>query len=277
MKNYMHHYLVISMLLLAMILVPTGVALGQTGTEIGFFDEVKIAPESQVEVPIQIKRVQNLFALDVSFSFDPKVVTAEDADPNTPGIQMALGKFLDPGLVLTNSIDNTSGTGRFVMTQYNPSKPKSGDGILLVVFFKGVKAGETELKMDFVQLANGDSQEISVVKVNSTLQVSASAPPIVATSIPVHPPTQMVPIPTIILPTETPVYTPTVAATAGSTATVKVATATSAPEVEDEAAAEEGGKSALSPMWWIVIAVVVLVAIGGVVYKIAVKKPYDEV
>ena len=277
MKNYMHHYLVISMLLLAMILVPTGVALGQTGTEIGFFDEVKIAPESQVEVPIQIKRVQNLFALDVSFSFDPKVVTAEDADPNTPGIQMALGKFLDPGLVLTNSIDNTSGTGRFIMTQYNPSKPKSGDGILLVVFFKGVKAGETELKMDFVQLANGDSQEISVVKVNSTLQVSASAPPIVATSIPVHPPTQMIPIPTVILPTETPVYTPTVAATAGSTATLKVATATSVPEAEGEAAAEEGGKTPLSPMWWIIIAVVVLVAIGGVVYKIAVKKPYDDV
>lgn len=277
MKNYMHHYLVISMLLLAMILVPTGVALGQTGTEIGFFDEVKIAPESQVEVPIQIKRVQNLFALDVSFSFDPKVVTAEDADPNTPGIQMALGKFLDPGLVLTNSIDNTSGTGRFVMTQYNPSEPKSGDGILLVVFFKGVKAGETELKMDFVQLANGDSQEISVVKVNSRLQVSASAPPNVATSIPVHPPTQMIPIPTVILPTETPVYTPTVAATAGSTATLKVATATSVPEAEGEAAAEEGGKTPLSPMWWIIIAVVVLVAIGGVVYKLAVKKPDDDV
>lgn len=94
-----------------------------------------------VDVAVEAVDVQELYAFDVTLTFDPTAVEAVDADPNLPGIQLALGMLLDPGFAIVNDADNVAGTAHLAVTQLNPSTPKSGTGSLLVVKLRGKQAG----------------------------------------------------------------------------------------------------------------------------------------
>jgi hypothetical protein len=180
--------LLIVALLAALLLVPSRSIYAQSVTPvpIGVFTERVISPDSRVEIPIEIKNVNGLYALDIAFEFDPKILQAVDADPATPGIQMALGNFLDPGMVLYNTVDNEKGKAHFVMTQVNPSEPKTGNGILLVIYFKAGKQGQSALTLTNAQLSTRDGVEIPTLITNSLVKIEANAPELVATSIPVQ-------------------------------------------------------------------------------------------
>ncbi len=82
-------------------------------------------------------------------------------------------------------MDNQQGIAHFVMTQVNPSEPKSGDGILLVLYLKGLRAGESALTVSSLQISDREGIEILAEGVNSTLTVSTSGPAVKATAIPV--------------------------------------------------------------------------------------------
>lgn len=205
----------------------------QTGTEVGVFEDREIRPGAIVEVPVDIRDVTDLYAFDIEISFDPEYLDFDDADPNKAGIQTGIGTFLDPGMMLMNQIDPEEGTIHVVMTQINPSQPKSGSGNLLVLYLTGLKTGLTTLEVTKVELSTRYGEAIAVSGVDAGIVIAAQAPVVTATSIPVVDPIQITEIPTLDpskippTPTTAPSATPIPTRTATSMATqTRTATAT---------------------------------------------------
>ncbi len=241
-------------------------AQGQGMTEFGVFEAVEIAPGEPIQVPINIRNVRDMYAIDFTLKFDPNIVQVVDADPSIDGIQSALGDFLDPGLLLFNNANNELGTIHFVMSQYNPSKPKSGDGIILIVSFIGVAEGESPLLIDNVTLSSGQATEIEVQVVNSTLKVLEGAPS-PAVTYPVTDTTGLV-----LIGTETPALMETIApaftsasateALAGSIASTAQVNLQEAVKIEEQTSTDH--RYWLMSNWWVLVILLVVVVGFGV-------------
>ena len=238
--------------------------IAQSSAQVGVFDAYQVAPGARLEVPIEIRGVLDLYALDIELSFDPAMLSAEDADPSMDGIQPALGTFLDAGLLIYNSINLETGIIRFAMSQVNPSEAKSGDGILLVVYFVGKTAGESFLTVNSVTLSDRMGNEIPSTGVAAMITVSEGVTAVTSTSIPVQNPTNIIVVPTLAptptptktsVPTQTPI--PTATALSGPTSTQKPAGGVAQPtEMTSQNArgeVEEKSGSSLSRNWWIIL------------------------
>ena len=260
-------------------------ALAQGDVEVGVFEPITTSPGSRIEVPIEIRGVQDLYAFDLEMQFDPAVFDAEDADPNMQGIQTALGTFLDAGLLLFNDVNPETGLVRFAMSQVNPSEGKSGDGILLVLYLSAKTTGESTLTVNSITLSDRKGVEIPTSGVGAVITVSEDAPAVTSTSIPVQDPTNIIIIPTLaptptntLAPTETPM--PTATAMPEPTSTQKPAGGetkptemTSQPEAIGEG--EEKSGSALRENWWIIpLAAVGAAGVGAYLRRL--KKKSDE-
>lgn len=278
MKSY-RTYLMILMIL-AFLLFPHTSVLGQSSenSQIGFFSSPTSAPDTRIEVPLEIQSVQDLFALDLTVKFDPTILQVEDADPNTAGIQVALGKFLDPGLVLFNIADNEKGTIHFVMTQINPSEPKSGNGNLLVIYFKGSKEGISDLTFNNIQLSDRNGNAISAIEKDAAITISNGAPKQAATSIPVQDAALLTQIPTMMpTATATPEVPPTPTLAPGADASTADGSGSG-----NQPITVTGGSTALSLFqmgqlflmknWWIVL-VLLIIVVAMVAYLIVTKNP----
>lgn len=175
------------------------------GAEGGVFDSNAVAPGEVIEVPVEIRNVEDLYAMDIEIQFDPTILQVEDADPDTDGIQVAIGTFLDAGLVLYNTVDNNNGTIHFVMTQVNPSEGKTGSGVVLVIYLRGINVGTSQLAVTFLELASRAGDAIPVEPQSASIEVVESYVPVESTPIPVQdsgesvliPTTQATPMPTI--------------------------------------------------------------------------------
>lgn len=249
-------------------------ARAQDGVQVGVLEMLTTVPDTVVEVPIQVIDVTGLYAVDIELTFDPSVVTAEDADPASPGVQLGIGNFLDAGLVLYNEVDNQQGIARFVMTQVNPSEPKSGSGVLVVLYLKGVQVGKSALLMTNVQLADRTGVEIPAGGVNSTLTVATTGPTVRATAIPVVNPTAVVWLPTPAI-TQAPQASrePQPITETGQTVPTQELTQQVNPTAQKqfipavaagESAAEPQVTSWLVKHWWIVLIAAGLVAALGI-------------
>ena len=292
--TYMKRLLTFS-LALCLCVLPLKLALAQSGAQVGVFDEQLLAPGARVEVPIEIRGAVDLYAIDIELSFDPAMLGAEDADPSMDGVQPALGTFLDAGLLLFNDIDLETGVVRFVMSQVNPSEPKSGDGILLVLYLVGKTAGESFLTVNSITLSDRMGNELPASGVGAMITVAEDAPAVTSTSIPVQEPTGVIVVPTLAatntpLPTAVPTATPVPTATSVPAA---VPTELPAEVVAEEVTSGEatnvvtfpvvgsGGEqedegSSLAGIWWILL-LVGLLTIGAAVYLFVLKKKPDEV
>lgn len=237
--------------------LPLHLASAQTGTQVGIFKEYQIAPDSRLEVPIEIKGATELYAIDVEMTFDPTLLSAEDADADTPGIQPGLGTFLDAGLTLFNEVDTQTGKVRFVMSQVNPSEAKSGNGVILVVYFKAKAEGESPLTISGLTLSTRDGVEIAAEAVSASVRISVNAPVVVATSVPVQNPASLIIVPTLA-PTSTPkptlAPTPTVAPTVVPTVGLATQQAESVPTVASGGTqSAEVDSSSSSSIWWVLV------------------------
>lgn len=270
--------------------MPLQSVMAQGSAEVGVFQAYSLAPGSRIEIPIEVRGVQDLYAIDLELQFDPAILGAEDADPNLAGIQAALGTFLDAGLLLVNEIDLDTGVVRFVMSQVNPSEPKSGDGILLVLYLTAKTAGESNLMVNSITLSDRFGVEIPSSGLGAVITITEDAPAVTHTSIPVQDPTSLIVFPTII-PTMT--YTPT--ATSLPTAT-PMPTATAMPEptstqkpasVEPQptemtylpnvtGGEQEESGSWLQQNWWIIVLAALITAGAGVYLLIQKKKTEEE-
>ena len=264
-------------IVLGLLLVPAGVVGAQSSqpAQVGVLTPLEVAPGTLVEVPVSIADASELYAIDFELQFDPTILSAEDADPNTPGIQAGFGQFLDAGLVLFNEVDLSKGSVRFAMSQVNPSEAKSGNGILFVIYFKAVKAGVSPLTVTNVQLASRGGLELASNAVNSTITVAASAAKSAATSIPVQNPTAMIQLPTPA-PTAIPTATPLVIATKTVQLTAtSVMGKSSSPAVQSVAIPQVQNQGEAKPFlvenWWIVLIAALAVVILGI-YLITTRK-----
>jgi hypothetical protein len=285
-KNILIIALLFVMLLLS---INTVAAQGGEDARIGVFEEFEIKPGGRVEVPVEVRGVEDLYAIDLEIRFDPAVITIEDGNPDKAGIQPASGTFLDPGLAIFNEVDNEIGIVHFVMTQVNPSEGKSGDGIILVLYCRGVAEGESELTMVTVDISTREGELIPSEPVNAMVVVKPDAEEKEATPIPVQETREVEDVPTAAATeiTPSPTATPTMEPEAEEEPTeesVVLSTDTPEPSVtytpvqeqeeieepsptlaEDEGPATEQSGFSLLDNWWIV-AVVIALALGLGVY-----------
>jgi hypothetical protein len=137
---------------------------------------IEIPVNEAREVAVEAVDVQALYGIDISLTFDPRAVEVVDADPGSDGVQVALGNFLDPGFVVINKADNLVGTARVVMTQLNPSLPKNGAGLLIVVNLRGkISGASAALTLTRVDLARRDGAVFTGALVAGQVQVVAGS------------------------------------------------------------------------------------------------------
>lgn len=206
-----------------------------TSTSVGFSpDTLQLAIGEIREVVVEIRDVADLYGFDLTVKFDSTVLEIQDAVPRITGTQVAQGIFLDPGLIAANSVDNLSGKVHFVMTQTNPSAPKSGSGVLVVLKVKALKAGSTTLSVDPVLLSSAAGQPIIASVVNGTVDVLAATPQVAQptpTPLPVQDDSQYIPTAaptTPVTPTVTSAAAPTQAAVLPSATPILAASSTPA-------------------------------------------------
>jgi len=244
--------------------------LAQEGARVGVFADLEIPLDARVEVPVEVRDVEELYAVDLTIRFDPEILQVEDANPDQEGVQPGLATFLDAGMTLFNEVDNETGTVRFVMSQINPSEGKSGSGNLLVLYFVGKQAGTSQITVEKVELANRSGEAIPVSGVNAEIVVSEGAPEVVATPIPLQDQGQI-----IVIETLTPTPIPT--ATPKATEVAQVAQTTEEPSVApveptaelaaggdaDSGSEQQPEEQGNGSLWWLLV--LPLLIIGAVV------------
>lgn len=209
--------------LLLVLTVPNRLATAQMAgnTTVGIFGRHAVAPGQRLILPVEVKSVADLYAVDLSLQYDPKLLKIVDAEPDTPGSQVALGTFLDPGLLLMNEVDESNGILHFVMSQTNPSEAKSGDGVLLVVTFEGIKEGVSYVKIAGLEMSTREGLAIAGLAADSQVTVKVGAPVQPDLGIPTQPSGTVVIVPPA-MPTE--VQTALAESTAALQPTTGVAT-----------------------------------------------------
>lgn len=278
-------------LILLLSLSLTSQANAQTTTaEVGIFETQQVAPDETLQVPVSVRNVTDLYGLDVIIEFDPAIIQVEDSDPSRTGVQVSLGTFLEPGLLLFNTVDNEQGTIHFAMSQVNPSEAKSGQGVLLVITFSGVTAGESPLEVTELMLGTREGVEINSQGVNSSITVSAGVPA-QAVTYPVADVGSMIVVNTLAptpLPSTTntplPITTPTPSITEAALTPTRLVSAE--PAIQEAAPGDNQNPAKMTPEqsnqavyflvqnWWIlVILLVAVIAAGLYYYKI--KQPAE--
>jgi hypothetical protein len=148
--------------------------------------ELQIPAGKVAQAAVEVDGVEALYGVDIELKFDPNVVEVVGAAAGTEQtpVKAAPGTFLDAGFVAINQVDNTAGKVRYVMTQVNPSKPKSGSGILIVLNLRGKTEGlTTPLTLTRGDMAHSDGKVFSgaltpgQVKVVSAAQALPAATP----------------------------------------------------------------------------------------------------
>lgn len=243
----------------------------------GVFDSYAIQPDARLEIPVEVRDVQDLYAIDIEIRFDPAVIQFEDANPNAEGVQPALGTFLDVGMALYNTIDNTHGVIQFVMTQVNPSEGKTGSGVVLVLYAIGVAEGESPLTVSFLEMSNRAGEAIVVEPVSAVVTVASDAKENESTPIAVQDSSGMIAVPTLG-PTEAPAVEANDTdedAVSQTDQEAEAAVDKTTIEVEEESSLKTNDEAkagfSLVRYWW-VVTLFAAAAIGLGVYLLATKK-----
>ena len=278
MKYKFSNQMILCIVLLCLVIFPFDMASGQSSqtARVGFFKPLEIPLDSSTQIPVEIENVNELYAIDFQMTFDPTILSAEDADPSTPGIQIAQADFLDPGMVLFNEVDNVEGTIKFVTSQINPSEAKSGSGILFVIYFKGIKEGASNLTITNLQLATREGNEIPSSKAEAVITVAKKQAFLRHRDPPGHDPTDIIFI-QVTPHVETTQVTPAVEETPSKTVQESKTepTTDTAQSIQEsttkQSKDEQSSGFSLVKYWWIVLIVVMLV-IGMGIYLFITRK-----
>ncbi|MHB0878655.1 MAG: cohesin domain-containing protein [Anaerolineae bacterium] len=163
--------------LLAAAMAPAATVAAESGATIGFAPTVvEVGQGATSAVAVRIQDVTGLYGVDLKLRFDPATVEVADADPSRDGVQLQLGDFLEPGLVVSYEADNQAGTARLVLTQVNPAVPKSGSGTLCTLVLRGMAAGSTAgLQVEGAELSTQTGDPIAVSTTAGEVRVVAAA------------------------------------------------------------------------------------------------------
>lgn len=169
------------------------------------------------EVLVWVENVEDLYTMDIHVEFNPDVVEV---------LRIENGGFLDTGFIIRQEIDSTTGTAWFVMTQLNPSTPKTGSGALLRLLVRGRSHGDSVLRITQATLVNINIKHIEFALQDGVVFVDGALPTATLTPTPTVPTVTPTPTETstqaptmTFTPTSTPTLTPSLTPTATRTPT----------------------------------------------------------
>jgi hypothetical protein len=132
---------------------------------------LKIRVGEVATLDLTVEQVSELFGAQVHLTFDPAVLEVVDADASEEGIQVEPGTLPTPDFVVQNIADNQAGTVDYALTQLKPSEPRSGDGLLARVTFRGKKAASTQVLLEQFMLADVEGRAIEALPQHAQVRV----------------------------------------------------------------------------------------------------------
>ncbi len=132
----------------------------------------------QAIVTFHVEDVQGLYGYQANITFDPSVVQVVDADPGTPGVQVAvLNTFLQPDNIVVNTVNNAAGTIMCTVMQISPTLPVSGSGDLFSITFQGAANGLSDVNFTTLSLFDQSGDPITATVHSAQVDVGNTATP----------------------------------------------------------------------------------------------------
>ncbi len=136
---------------------------------------IEVAAGALQTVTIVLENAADVYGIDVRASFDPAHIEVVDANPARDGVQVAPGAFPKPDFVALNAADNGAGTVRYAVTQVNPTPPATGSGTLFTFQVRGKSGGDSQLRIDLVEMSNRSGELLPVQTSGGAVRVTGSA------------------------------------------------------------------------------------------------------
>jgi hypothetical protein len=113
-----------------------------------------------IEVNVLVTDIEELYAVELQVDFNADHLEVVDVAEDVVGVQVAYGELLNADYIVRNEADNETGTILYAISQMNPHEPVDGDGVLAHIRFRGISAGEAEVKVTHAILATIAPAEI---------------------------------------------------------------------------------------------------------------------
>ena len=126
---------------------------------------------------LQVDTMRDLYGVDCRLAFDSNLVQVVDADPNTPGVQIAVGALMRGRdyAVTRNQADNTTGVIEFGIALRAPASPINGSGAVAIITWQGKGVGQSALTFQRSRLARPGGGVIPHTIRNGAIQVRAGS------------------------------------------------------------------------------------------------------
>ncbi len=144
-----------------------------------------------VTVEVRVQDVENLYGVDLGLSFDPSLLSVEDADLEQAGVQIADGDLFnafDLFRVRNVAINETGGIS-YTAALMNPALPVSGNGVVARITFRALGGGSGGIVFTRALLGNQQAQQIPVSVSGATVSISGATITPAPTSTPTVTPT----------------------------------------------------------------------------------------
>ena len=129
-----------------------------------------------VTITLQLDGAANLYGVDTTLSFDPRILEVVDANPRVPGLQIQKGAFPNPadGEVpkgTKDMADNQAGLAYYAISLKNPAPAANGGGVLCSITFRAKAKGVSPLKIASGTLVDTRVESMALVKVDGSVNV----------------------------------------------------------------------------------------------------------
>lgn len=109
----------------------------------------------QGTVLLYLSNITETYSIDVKLAYNPAILTVIDDDFSTSGVQVQPGVCPSPQIVGTNSVNTTTGTINYAVSQLGATAGCNG-GIVLAVLFQCTASGTSSLTITDSQIFNRD-------------------------------------------------------------------------------------------------------------------------
>jgi hypothetical protein len=134
----------------------------------------EIVVGDEITVTVRISDVVDLYGVEMTINFTPTDLQVIDADGVKPGIQIAAGECPQPDLTVRNVVSNTAGTVEYVVSQWNPTPPFSGDCSVAHIHFETKREALTAVRFVTLILSSKEPAEIPSDPVDLMLEIKAA-------------------------------------------------------------------------------------------------------
>lgn len=147
-------------LLVSLLLLASAPTFAQDGAQV--YAHLIDRQADSLTVNIIAEDVVDLYGVEIHLTFDPGILTAQDADPDKDGIQIEDGGFLpiDQGFAVANNVEEAEGRIAYAVTLLNPAPPVSGSGTIARVTFDVLQDAPATIDIEKAKLVAVDLQSI---------------------------------------------------------------------------------------------------------------------